>query len=352
MKKIIATIVIVALLIALAPAVVYAAPGEVTGQGKGGNTPPTVDNVTLVELGSETEVTAMTPLTTYRVKATCGDINTIDDIETIEFHVYHTSDPDNWDADACAIFLWDKDAGWTMEYTAETSWEIVSANCTAPSVGDMTETTGDWYLGFKPGELAWYDGSPNWHASVEATDDQNASDYNDGLTTTGASMGAFAGIGFDDTTIVFGDAANGIPPGESGYITAPADHYLTAKVRSNKVYALGVQSQATWSDNTTRTITLNTTTSLPSPTLGSGEFALGIDDVGDTPSNPYNPDIPQTVTNVNADITGYGTVARVTTEPNVDEVPDPSTFYMELWFALAGIDEVTYSGAITFTVTN
>ena len=116
MKKLITALVITALLLTLAPAtVVYAASGGVTGQGKGGNTAPTVDLVALVETGSDTVVTAMSPLAEYRVKTTLGDINTIDDIQTVEIHVYHTSDGSSWDSDQVGIFQWTKAGGWTME---------------------------------------------------------------------------------------------------------------------------------------------------------------------------------------------------------------------------------------------
>ena len=109
MRKLITTLVIAALLLTLSSTSVYAASGGVTAQGKGGNTAPTVDGVWVVETGSDTGVTAMSPLAEYRVKVTVGDINTINDIQDIEFHVYHTSDgaqsaSTKWDADEVAIF--------------------------------------------------------------------------------------------------------------------------------------------------------------------------------------------------------------------------------------------------------
>ena len=88
MKKLVVALMTVGLLLTLVPGVAYAAEGGVTGQGKGGNTAPTVTSVLLVEVGSDTEVTDMTPLTTCRVKVTAADINTIDDIQEIEFHVF------------------------------------------------------------------------------------------------------------------------------------------------------------------------------------------------------------------------------------------------------------------------
>ena len=133
MKKVLTILLVGALLMSSIPAVVFAASGGVTGSGKGGNTAPTIEAITLVTSSDDTEVTAMTPLTAYRVKVTAGDINTIDDIEYIIFKVYHTSAGATWDADENAIFKWDKSTGWSMENGgASTTWEIVTIDCIEP----------------------------------------------------------------------------------------------------------------------------------------------------------------------------------------------------------------------------
>ena len=72
MKRI-AALIISVLLLSLAPTIVHASEDTVTAEAKGGNTAPTVNSLTLVEAGSDTQVIAMTPLTEYRVKATVGD---------------------------------------------------------------------------------------------------------------------------------------------------------------------------------------------------------------------------------------------------------------------------------------
>ncbi len=350
MRKLITALVIAALLLTLSSTSVYAAPVE--GRGKGGNTAPTVDFVDFVIVGGDTQVTALSPLTEYRVKVTLGDINTIDDITEAEFHIYHTTDPENWDADECAIYKWDKVAGWTMENGgAATSWTLEdtgATHCEAPT--DFSGTIGDWYLAFKPGELAQADAVANWHVAVEVWDEHPA---NTGTGSGGnASMADYAGISMDVATIVFGTDA-GIEPGQSAYIETPVSHVVTAQVVSNDIYALQVSSED-WDDggDPLKTITLNTTTSLPSPTLGSGEFALGIDDDDGTGPDVNHPATPQTVTKTNATITNYETVPRVTTAAAASEATSDTAFYMELWFAVNGIEEVTYSGTITFSVIN
>ncbi len=350
MKKLIAILVITALLLSLAPTVVYAA--AVEGSAKGGNTAPTVDGVWLVETGDDTAVTAMAPLTEYRVKATIGDINTIDDIETIEFHVYHTSNgaqsqASKWDADECAIFIWTKAGSvWSMENNggaAVTSWLL--GTCIAPT--DFAPTSDDWYLGFTVGELAQADAAQEWHAWVRTVDDGNRTA--EGSTATGATMGAYNEITLSAGTIVFGDAALGIEPGATGYITSP-DTDITTQVASNDIYALWVKSDATWDGGgaPAKTITLSGTT--VEPPLGAGEFSLFIDDV--TLGDPGEPKTKQAVTSGNAIITGHTLDPRTETIDNGDEGTTPLPLYMGLSLSATGVDEVTYTGTITFTVSN
>jgi len=347
MKKLITALVIAALLLTLAPAtVVYGAAGGVSSEAKGGNTAPTVDGVWLVETGDDTPVIAMVPLTEYRVKATIGDINTIDDIEDIEFHVYHTSNgaqsaSSKWDADECAVFKWNKTTGWTMEDGgATTTW--VLGTCTAPSV--FTGTTGDWYLGFIPGELAQADASQNWHAWVRA-DDENKNGV--GSTATGATMGAYSEISFDAAAIVFGTAA-GIEPGQTGYITDPATQYLTPQVGTNATYALGSKSDATWNGGGPNIITLSESAVIPPAT--SGQFTLIIDN--ETSGGGAPKFVTQGVTASNVTITGLGALGRTATIDEGDEGTSDTQLWMALSFALDGINEVIYAGTITFTVTN
>ena len=353
MKKLITAFVIAALLLTLVPAtVVYGASGGVTGQGKGGNTAPTVDALTIVQVGSDTQVTGMVPLTEYRIKATLGDINTIDDITDIEFHVYHTSDgaqsaSSKWDADQCAIFKWNKGTGlWTMENGgATTTWLLVSLDCIAPSV--FTGTTGDWCLAFRPGELALQDAAANWHAWVRV-DDENANGTGSTETlSAGASMGAYNEISLDAATIVFGNAT-GIEPGQTGYIDTPVTHLFTSQVGSNATYSLGSKSDATWDDGGTNTITLSETTGVPAT---SGQFSLEIDDQ-QTAAGSGIPKTVQAVTSTNVTITGHTADGPTATVDDASEGTDDTPLYMALSFAVDGIDEVTYTGTITITVTN
>jgi len=333
------------LLLSLVLVVVCTVSVNVVLGAKPAETGPTVDAVTLVEIASDTQVTAMAPLNVYRLKVTASDVDTIDDIREIEFHIYHASDGRDWDADELAIYLWDKTAGWSMENgPAVTTWELLSADCIAPA--DFSATTGDWYLAFRPGKVAQADAMQNWFALATARDEGKRGS---GSWDTGASMSTFSEIDFDVTAAVFGDVIAGIQPGSAGYITLPAANYLTVSVISNARYELGVKSDVTWGDGGSNILTLSESSGVPPGIAG---FSLEIDDDEAGGSFPGEPRTPQAVTGTTTTISGYDAVARCTTRSGDSEGPNDHVMYMGMWLSLMGIEEVVYSGLITFTIIN
>lgn len=85
--------------------------------------------------------------------------------------------------------------------------------------------------------------------------------------------------------------------------------------------------------------------------MTSGYFSLIIDDQ-QTGASDGIPKTSQAVTSTNVTITGLGTQGRTETIDDGNEGASDKQFYMALSFAVDGINEVTYSGIITFTVTN
>jgi len=309
------------------------------------STRPVIEAVTLVEIVLDAEVTAMTPLSPYRVKVVASDVDTIDDIQQIEFHIYHSSDGKFWDADELAIYVWDKVAGWSMgNGAATTTWELMVADCVAPA--EFSGGTGEWYLAFKPGKLAQADAVQNWFCSATASD---AKKSGSAIWTSGASMAVYSEMEFDAGGVTFGDAVQGIIPGSAGYITTPATGYLTIRVISNAQYSLGVKSDATWSDGGTNVLTLSGLTGLPP---GTAEFSLEIDNKQKGGGFPGQPKNPQAVTDTGTTIAGYDAVPRCTTKKRDPESPNEHAMYMGMWFSVTGIKEVVYSGTITFTLQN
>jgi len=333
------------LLALLVPAAVQAAAGAVTVQGKVGNVAPTVDAVVLLEDGSGNEVTAMTPLAFYRVRVTASDVNTLGDIREVEFHVYHGSDGSQWDADELAIFRWSSTAGWSLENDgAETTWQLDEEGCSVP--GDFGVTTGDWVLKFCPGKVARASILRRWHCSATVRDEEG-DDY--AWWSGGASMAAYSELGFDTGTVVFGDAAAGIELGGTGYITEPPSRRLTVEVTSNSWYALGVKSDATWSDGGVNTIALSGTSEVPTE---PAQFSLSIDDEEAFLGPDGKPRWPEAITAETEPIFGYWLVFRCMTDAGAPEASNDSQFYMAMSLSQTGIREVVYAGTITFTVTN
>jgi len=346
MRRMLIMLLVGAVLLSSIPAAVNAADNQVTGQAKGGNTLPTITSVTLVEDGTDNEVIAMTPGNPYRIKVEAGDINTVNDIQSIDFYVYHTSQGASWDADQNAIFKWTKGSPstWSMENGgASTTWEIVTGDCIEPS--DFSATTGTWYLKFKPGYLAQQTASQDWFCSAKVYDENPAGAS--GAWATGSTMAAYAAVSFSQGTVTLGDPVNGISPGGTGYVTDPASTYLTVKTTTNAQYALAVKSDKKWTNGSYPDITLAEGTGVPG---GSGKFNLFLDD--EEQGNPGQPKTPQAVEDTNVTVAGYATMPRVTTAPNTPEGTADADMYMGLSFSLSGIYEVTYSGTMTFTVTN
>ncbi len=339
MRWLIGIAIVLLLVVGLQPSTALAGGGSsgATAQAKGGNSAPTVDAVVLIESGSETQVTSMDPLIEYRVKATISDFNSIDDIAEVEFHIYHTSDGSQWDADEVGIFQWTESTGlWTMENgAAATTWSVNSGNSSWPTT---TAATGDWYLAFTPGKLAQADAAQSWHASVTARDENKSGS---GMTGTASAMTTYAEIGLSAATVDFGE----IEPGQSGYIQVPASNSITSHVTANGDYTLAIRSDGTWDDGGSNTITLSGTTGMPAT---AAQFSLEADDQEAAAGNGQ-PKNPIAMTTGDTQVT---TGLRVATSSQSPEGTGDTDAYMAVWMAESGIAEVTFSGTITFTVSN
>ena len=345
MRVLLAAVLLCSLLVSLVPAAAQAGSGAVTAHSKGGNTAPAIDAITLLEGGSDSEVSSMTPLVPYRVKVTASDVNGIDDILEIEFHVYHGSDGTSWDADQLAVFKWVKATGWLMlNGAAATTWELVEVDCVAPT--DFSGTTGDWYLRFRPGKLAQAAAVQGWFCSATVRD-ENKSDSE--TWATGASMSAYSAVGFDVAGVTFGDPILGIEPGTTAHISDPSSGYLTVQVTSNATYSMGVRSDAAWTDGGSNSATLTQQKGVPA---GPGRLSLEIDDRHTDQGPIGKPQNPEAIAGTNTTIAGFESVSRVTTDPGASEGTNDDTMCMSLSLSLMGIHEVVYSGSMTFTVTN
>lgn len=351
MKKLLTTAVAIAVLVAMViPGAAFAA--DVTGNVTASNTAPTITSVTLQTAGG-TGVDAMTPQTEFLLEIVAGDVNTINDISTIDIWVYHDTTEGagtppgspTWDSDDCAIYKWTKTGDvWSMENgEIVTSWAVTTGNCVTPET--FTGLSGIWKLSFTPGKLAvetTVNDTDEWNFKVTVTDAEPASvsDSSEVLN----SMAAYSEISTDESNITFGD---GVSLGTTAYIDTPVDHNLATEVLANDAYALQVNTATTWTGSGTL-ITLD-----PDGTpSAAGEFGLNIDDT--QTGEVGEPAAPEAVTTSAVDITGYDveSTSRVATAASADEATADQDFYMSLALYSTGIPTGAYSGAITFTVVN
>lgn len=327
------------------------ADGAVTGSVTASNAAPTITSVTLQAAGGGAGVDSMDPLTEYTVEIVAADNNTIDDITQIDIVIFYDSnggdDGDGaaalttgFDCDEIAVYKWLKSGdAWSLENGAVTTTWVISGTCGTPP--SMSVTEGEWNLNFTPGKLAreatgGAGTEPEWCVYVKVTDATVATAAS---TIYNKAMTAYSAITMDPATISFGDLALG----GTAAIQTPVDHIITTKVIANDAHAVGVKSAATWTTGTD-TITLD-----PVAPDAAGEFGLKIDDAGDASGHPS---VGVAVTTANVTIDGHATDARTSTAPAADEGTSDVDLYMDLTLFSSGIDIGTYSGTITFEVTN
>lgn len=346
-KKLFSMIGVLAMLaVLLVPATAFAA--EVTGNVTASNTAPTITSVTL-QNSEGTGVSAMTPQTEFLLEIVAGDVNTIDDISTIDIWIYHdTTDSSpgsppgspTWDSDDGVIYKWDKTGGWTMENSAiTTSWAVTTGNCTTP--GTFTGLSGTWKLCFTPGKLAVEStgaDTDEWNFKVTVTDAADAPISNQ--LEVQNSMAAYSEISTSVASITFG---SGVTLGNTAYIDTPDTHNVTTQVLANDAYALQSNTAETWTGSGTLTLDASGTPD------AAGEFGLNIDDED---GGSGAPNVTQAVTTSPADITDHAADTRVTTAASADEATVNQDLYMSLTLYSTGIPTGAYNGTITFTVVN
>ncbi len=344
--KIIYIAAILALLMGLVPTVVYAADSGATGSFGTINAAPTITSVTL-QLGADksTETAAMAPQSAYYVQIIAGDANTIDDISQLDIWIFRDDNAGDdgvpagaWDADHEAIYKWVKSGDvWSMQNsTYTTTWGITTVTCDKPA--DMTATSGEWNLHFTVGKLAQEaDGSTaEWDVKVTVTDAQAGAVSS---TINSKSMGAYAALSLSAATVAFGNIALS----GTAAIQTPVSHYVTLQAIANDAFALGTKSGATWVNGV-----VNANLDVDgSP--ASTYFSLTQDNAGDGSGHPTT---PQFITTTTADITGLGAVTRTATAAGANEATTDTNMYMDCILGPSGLIYGTYSGTITYTITN
>ena len=309
------------------------------------NSAPTITSITLQNSGKSSEVFAMTPQTAYNVEIVAGDADTINDINQIDIWIFRDDNAGDdgspagaWDADHEAIYRWAKSGStWSMQNgAATTTWSITTGSCDTP--GNMAATSGEWNLYFTVGKLAQEsDGSTaEWDIKVTVTDSVSNTVSS---TIYSKSMGAYSSLSLSSATISFGNIALG----GTAAIQTPVSHYVTLQAIANDAFTLGTKSGATWVNGAVNA-NLDVDGS-PAATY----FSLTQDNAGDGSGHPTT---PQYVTTSTITITDLGAVSRTATAAGANEATTDTNIYMDCILGTSGLKVVTYSGTITFTITN
>jgi len=299
----------------------------------------------LQDSGKSGGVIAMAPQSDFVVEITVGDGNTIDDITQIDIWVFRDDNAGGdgapacaWDADHEAIYKWTKTGPtWSMENSsATTTWGITTGSCDTP--GTMTATSGEWNLYFTVGKLAEEaDGDPaEWDVRVRVTDAHSGTVNS---TIYSKTMGAYSSLTLSASEVSFGDIElDGTAP-----IQTPVSHYVTLQAIANDTFALGANSSATWTNGgSSANLDID-------GTPGEGAFSLTQDNAGD---GEYDPLTPQYITATTATITDLGNVGRTMTDAGANEGRTDTNMYMDCILGASGLIVGTYSGTITYTITN
>jgi len=148
-------------------------------------TPVITPAATLYNSSENATVTQMSPQQEYAVKVTVADNETIDHLNTVVVKIAIDTDGDDDysdlpGADTQTSFIVTCTVGstpvWSQSPSSSTTWDIVEAECTQPS---LAAPSGIFWFHFKPGKVATE--ATDWDVYVVVTDDSALTDsYYDG----------------------------------------------------------------------------------------------------------------------------------------------------------------------------
>lgn len=265
-KIILSVLTVLALAAGLVPGLAYAAQeGTIPGSFVLGNIAPTVSAVSVYEQGNGV-ISVMSPQTEYYVRVPVTDANSLDDLVTVTVYLYYDQDgvynysdmPTSGDTQTCAIMTWTNlGDSWAIDPSGgDTTWVLVTANCSAPS---MSGTTGYFDFHFKPGKAAMKnEGTSQWHIYAIARDSTDSgSRY-----ATGNTMSWYGEI-FGVTLKAYWSSVS------LGCDDVPADSHVSATYISNGNYSEQIKTNSPWSINGSVNASLNT-----GGTPGDKEFSV------------------------------------------------------------------------------
>jgi hypothetical protein len=208
-------IAVISLVLALSPGVAFAAEGDTaTGTFGCNNAAPTITDVALMRQSTNLSESSMTPQVEYYVQFTAGDVNTLNDLETVIVYIYYDADGTyNVQTPAahtqtCAILTWTNPTGWSISPSSTTTW--TQNTSTVPS---LTGSSGLFKANFMPGKVANESaGVAEWHIYVVANDSSlTGSGYQEDL-----EMNWYGQIDMTTSSVDWGDVDAGLHFAEDG----------------------------------------------------------------------------------------------------------------------------------------
>lgn len=265
-RTILSVLAVLALAAGLVPSLAYAAQeGTIPGAFVLGNIAPTVGTISIYEAGNGI-VSVLSPQTEYYIRVPITDSNSLDDLATITVTLYYDADgvyhigdmSSSGNTQTCAIMTWTNlGDSWTIDAGGgSTTWSIITANCSAPS---MLATTGNFDFHFKLGKVAMAtEGGSEWHVYAIARDstdsgNNNAQDYS--VSWYGEIYNVTLNAYWSSVTL--------------GEVDHQADSEVSASYISNGNYSEQVKTNSPWSINGSINASLKTV-----GTPGDKEFSL------------------------------------------------------------------------------
>lgn len=330
-RDIMALVVVVAIIVAMIPTMVLtglvgaADNGTIIADFQTGNSPPTVDNVTLYDNATSTTITTMTPLVEYVIRVNVTEGLTIDNLTTVTAWLYRNDNStfawpnytdSNINSQTVAKFTWTKGSGFAM--ASNGTWALVGADCQAPA---STQSTGSFDFHFKPGKVAQESttpasGSAEWHIYALAYNGANTGVNHQ----TGLEMAWYGEIQVGGA-VHFGSVNLGTPDKESPVFS---NRYI-----ANGTYTRAVSAATSWTGST---VNLSLVTGPP----GASQFALK--------ANESETTIGATV--VSGSYASLGSSHGITGDAG-DLI---SSNYLFLSLGSTGVPSGTYSGNVYYEI--
>jgi hypothetical protein len=231
---------------------------------------PQVTSVELYQSDRAVLTTAMSPQVEYAVKVTVNCPNTLAGLGSVTTTLFSDADgiytagevPLTGNTQNAAILTCTvgPTPSWSIDAGSGTTWSIIPANCTQPS---LAGTSGDFWFHFRPGKVATETtGSAKWHIHAAAA----------GTTGTGTGykdnylMNWYGEISVNTVNVDFGTVLPG-----SDFTTSNRTG-ISITCISNGNYLRQIKSVSPWSGNSS-SISLN-----KSGNPGEAEFSMRADD--------------------------------------------------------------------------